>query len=189
MFHYLTDAADAVETAETVAGTGAETAVKTFFGIPLTTPFDFAVAYIVSGAVILIGIIILLILRKDTSPPTSKVVREMTEKLATKVRAMADSADNWTAAKHSSLVKKFVKTQLDLNKLVYAVTLIIEDQQDISYENVRSCYTRSIAVLDSLSFNSGKEGLLTALRSVEEQLQTAVGLIDDIQNRIKKFGN
>ncbi len=188
MIRFLTDVADAVETTETVAEPAAET-VKTFFGIPLTSPFDFAVAYIASGAIILIGIIILLILRKDTSPPTSNAVREMTEKLDRKVKAMIDIANTRTGAKQSSLVKKFVKTQLDLNKLVYAVTLIIEDQRDISYENVRSCYTNSIAVLDALSFNSGKKGLLDALHSVDGQLQTAVGLIDDIQNRIRKFGN
>lgn len=164
-------------TAETVTETVTETALSTV---------EILTKYAVYGAVIIIGLIVICIINKNSRPLTPAKIadkcKDVKEELG-KLRADIEKE------KYSKIAGRRIEMCSSLNKMIYACTKLIDDEKDVTIEDVRTSLQKVLSLLDDINLAlGGKEGLAASCAAAIEEMDKADKALAVIIERRKKFG-
>lgn len=148
-----------------------------------------AVEYILKYAfyfvLIIIGIIVLSKIRKMDKPITPDNIYTTCKE----VEVLLDELVNGPEIKYSVFSNKIVKVQIIINKLIYASTKAIEEEQDITFDGIRNSLQHIYQTIENgKSINSDKNNLRECLQNALAELQSTEENIKEISERYKKFG-
>lgn len=148
-----------------------------------------AVEYILQYAfyfiLIIAGIIVLSKMKKMDKPITPDNIYTKCKE----VEALLEELVNGPEIKYSVFSNKIVKIQVILNKLIYASTKAIEEEQDITFDGIRNSFQNIYQTIENgKSINSDKNNLHECLKNALSELQSTEVNVKEISERYKKFG-
>jgi len=147
---------------------------------------DIIIRYAFYGAIIIIGLIALAIIKRCSRPPTPAKIEEKCAAVKKQLQIMNDSAAN---EKYSELASRRIKVYSAVNRMIYDSTKIIDDEQDVTMEDVRTSLQKILYFLDENSFSAfSKEELLSSCKKSLEEIDKADKLLAVIAERKKRFG-
>lgn len=170
IFSLLTSAAESAEAAEEAA---------------LSTA-DILTRYAVYGAVIIIGLITIVIINRTSRPLTLSKIEDKCEGVKKELERLKSDIEN---EKYSEIAGRRLKMYSALNRMIYACTKIIDDERDVTVEDVRTSLQKVVSCLDDINLSiGGKEGLVALCAAAIEEMDKADKALAVINERKKKFG-
>jgi len=147
---------------------------------------DIVTKYLIYGAIILVGLIIIFIINRCSRPLTPAKLKEKCAATKKSVVAIRDGVSN---GKHSKAARKRIKIYSEINGMIYASTRIIDEERDVTLEDVRTSLQKALAIIDGEAAPYFDHADSAALYSaVLTELEKAEGALDKIAERRKKFG-
>jgi len=147
---------------------------------------DILTRYAVYGAIILVGLIIIGIINRSSRPLSPSKIESkcgVVKKELEKIRSDIEEE------KYSDIAGRRIKIYSTLNKMIYACTKIIDDEKDVTVEDVRASLQKVVAHLDDINRASGrKEALSASCMAAIEEMDKADKALAVISERKKKFG-
>lgn len=147
---------------------------------------DILIRYAVYGAVIIIGLIALAIIKRCSRPPTPAKIEAKCAAVKKQLQAMNDSV---LTEKYSEIASQRIKIYSSVNGMIYDSTKIIDDEQDVTMEDVRTSLQKVLYLIDERNVSSfGREELVSSCRQALEEIDKADKTLAVIAERKKKFG-
>lgn len=151
-----------------------------------TSTTDIITRYLIYGAIIIVGLIVICIINRCSRPITPAKLKERCAAVKKSLQGIVAGYDN---GKYSKTAGKRIKIYPEINGMIYAASRIIDEERDVTLEDVRSALQRALALLDeaalpSLSHADAAARYSSALAEIEK----ADCALDKINERRKKFG-
>lgn len=170
IFNLLSSAAETAETAS-------ESALSTV---------DILTRYAFYGAIIIIGLIIIAIMNRKSRPLTPAKIEKECDDVKKELERLSADVKN---EKYSEIAGRRIKMYSSLNKMIYACTKIIDDERDVTLEDVRTSLQKVLSYLDDINLSvGGREGLVASCAAATEEMNKADKALAVISERKKKFG-
>lgn len=150
------------------------------------SPADIIIRYAVYGAVIIVGLIIIAVINRCSRPLSPAKIEDKCDDVKKELEKLRADIEK---EKYSEIAGRRIKMYSALNRMIYACTKIIDEERDVTVEDVRTSLQKVMSYLDDINLSMGnKEGLAALCAAAIEEMNKADKALAVINERKKKFG-
>lgn len=147
---------------------------------------DIIIRYAIYGAIIVVGLIALFIINRCSRPLSLSGLRDKCSAVEKSLRAVQEGLKS---EKHTKLARRCMKIYSSVNSMIYASTRIIDEERDVTFEDVRTALQRAMQSLDEASTSAlTHEDAAALYASALAEIEKADAALQKIDERRKKFG-
>lgn len=137
--------------------------------------------YIVYGTIFVVGLIVLLILRKRDRRPNMTIAAEKTEKLIKRTDKILQGDE-----KQGFFLARVTQIKNSLGDLIVLAEQEVTGNRNVAYDGALSAYKQAYNRISNEELSTEKEIVLEALSFVQKKLEEALKIISAVEEGKKK---